>query len=63
MRLAYTYSLKRAINPGNDMRSDMNVVARAKKDLKNRKKQKYVEQDLGTVPIPAKDFLYRQLEI
>jgi len=63
MRLAYSYTLKRAINPGNDMRSDMNVVARAQNDVKARKKQKYIEQDLGTVPIPVKDFLYKQLEI
>ena len=63
MRLAYTYTLKRAINPGNDMRADMRVVEQAQNDIKTRKKQKYVEQDLGTDPIPVKDFLYKQLEI
>jgi len=63
MRLRYSYTLKRALNPGEDLRSDMNVVEKAKNDAQKMQKQKYVEQDLGTKPIPVQDFLYQRLEI
>jgi len=63
MGIAYSYTLKRVDNVGESFRSDMNIVELARKRAQKKHKRKYIEQDLGTDPIPVKDFLYKRLEI
>ena len=57
------YKLERKEGFVQDFRNDQRLVERIKNYLKSRHRNRYIEQDLGTVPIPIKDFLYNQLEI
>ena len=61
MRMRYT--LQRAAKPSEDIRADQNIVEYVRKTLQNKHPHEYIEQDLGTEPIPVKDFLFKQLEI
>lgn len=63
MRLAYSYTLQRKMDAGKDFRSNQAIVEKARKEAESRRKGDYVEQDLGTMPIPIKDYLYKPLEI
>ena len=61
MRMRYT--LKRAVKPSEDIRTDQNIIEYVRKTAQNKHPREFVEQDLGTEPIPARDFLFKQLEI
>lgn len=61
MRISYT--LKRAETPSEELRNAQRIIEKAKEDTKMRNPQKYIEQDIGTEPIPLEDLLYPELKI
>ena len=59
------YTLKRAINPGEDYKTDQRIVAKIQQDLKQTENSKSddVEEFLNIKPISGQDFLFKRLEI
>ena len=58
-----TYKLQRKDRVTEDFETDQKVVQTIKSDINKKRPNKYIEQDLGTKPIDAKELLYNQLEI
>ena len=57
------YTLKRVQNIEEKLRSDARILEYIKKTANERHRQRFMEQDLGMVPIAVKDFLYQTLKI
>jgi hypothetical protein len=59
------YSLKRAINPGEDYHTDQRIVAQIQQDVKQTQNSKSsdVEEFLNIKPVSGQDFLFKRLEI
>ena len=57
------YKLVRKEGVVEDFRNDQRLVERIKQQLQGKRKSINYEQNLGTEPIPVKDFLYNKLEI
>jgi hypothetical protein len=58
-----SYKLEREKFSVNDYRTDQNIYETIRKRIEGRKKSKNIEQNLGTAPIPIKDFIYDKLII
>lgn len=61
MKIAYT--LKRTARITEDFESDRRIIEYIRKTASKKRRGKFIEQDLGTFPIPVKDFLYQTLKI
>jgi hypothetical protein len=61
--MRFKYTLKRANRFIEDIEADRRIVAFIQKGVERRNKSKFIEQSLGIMPIPIRDFLYKQLVI
>ncbi len=61
--MKFKYTLERSNSFQEDVENNSKIVEYIKKDIERKKKNKFIEQDLGTLPIPIKEFLYQTLKI
>jgi len=61
MRFAYT--LKRTDHFIEDFEANRKIIEYIRKTTERKHRSKYVEQTLGTLPMPIRDFLFKPLEI
>lgn len=61
MRFAYT--LKRTNRFLEDIEADRKIIDFIQKSVERKNKSKYIEQSLGILPMPIRDFLFKPLVI